>query len=56
MAVSALQRRHQHGDPTNGRPLEYLKHKCIKTCLKMFLYGIYAVYNVDKTLIKIWGI
>ena len=35
--VSTLQRQQQHEDPTKGHPLEYLKYKCRKTCLLLFL-------------------
>jgi hypothetical protein len=52
MNLTALLRRHQHGDPTNGQPIEILKLKCSKTCLQVFLYGISTVYNVDKTCIQ----
>jgi hypothetical protein len=52
MNLTALLRRHQHGDPTNGQTLENLKYKCRKICLQTFLCGISTVYNVDKACIQ----
>jgi hypothetical protein len=56
MDLIVLQRRHQHGDPTNGIPPENLKYKCKKTCLKVFPYEIYRLYDKDKSWIQMWNI